>query len=523
MSKKEVVEEKEKILTKYDRKVQRRAEEKKKAAKEKAASTIGGIVIVVALLCLVLSFPIRSYLTVNGTFVNVAGEKVSKVEFDYNYNVVKNNYINQYSYYMSMLGIDLTGDLSQQMYSGSLTWEDFFQQMAVENIINNKALLDQAEAEGFTYDATDEYTEYCENIKKSAQNTGVSEKQYIRQTYGSYATASRIKPYVEETLKAGAYYRAVSDAKEPTEEAIKAYYEENKNDYDSIDYRLITISADLPTEPTELADPVEESEETKDTAEEKAYVPSEAEVAHAMELAKEEADKALEAITTDGELKENVKKGEMVSQIRDWLFEADRKAGDTTVIENTTSNLYYVLAFEKRYLDETPSVDARVIMLKDQDGQVILDEWKNSGATEDSFAALADQYNDESLGLEGGLYEALISGGMPEEMEAWIYDGSRTQGDTTAISLEDGYTYVVYYIGTNMPEWSLEISNTLIADIMTTYIEEITKGYEVSDPKGNLKYLKVQEAEKAAAESAAESIASESEETQSEATSTDGE
>lgn len=98
-------EKQEKILTRYDLKMQRRAEEKKRAEKEKRMSTITGVVIVVALACLVASFPIRTYLTVNGTFVEVAGEKISRVEFDYNYNMIKNNYIAQNGYYMSMFGV----------------------------------------------------------------------------------------------------------------------------------------------------------------------------------------------------------------------------------------------------------------------------------------------------------------------------------------------------------------------------------------------------------------------------------
>ena len=142
-------EKQEKILTRYDLKMQRRAEEKKRAEKEKRMSTITGVVIVVALACLVASFPIRTYLTVNGTFVEVAGEKISRVEFDYNYNMIKNNYIAQNGYYMSMFGVNLNGDLSAQMYSDTMTWKDFFEQMTMESIINNKALGDQAKAEGY--------------------------------------------------------------------------------------------------------------------------------------------------------------------------------------------------------------------------------------------------------------------------------------------------------------------------------------------------------------------------------------
>ena len=115
-------EKQEKVLTKYDLKMQKRTEEKKKAQREERIGMMIGIAIVVALVCLVASFPIRSYLTVNGTYVKVAGEKVSRVEFDYNYNLVKSDYYTQNGYYLSMFGIDLSGDLSTQMYSDTMSW-----------------------------------------------------------------------------------------------------------------------------------------------------------------------------------------------------------------------------------------------------------------------------------------------------------------------------------------------------------------------------------------------------------------
>ena len=122
MSKKEAEnKEEKKVLTKYDLKMQRREEERKKARRDELTGRITGIVVVLALLCLVLSFPIRSYLTINGTYIEVAGEKVSRVEFDYHYNLMKNSYITQNSYYLSMFGIDLSKDPSAQMYNDQLT------------------------------------------------------------------------------------------------------------------------------------------------------------------------------------------------------------------------------------------------------------------------------------------------------------------------------------------------------------------------------------------------------------------
>lgn len=506
-------EKQEKVLTKYDLKMQRRAEEKKKAEREKRMSTITGIIVVVALACLVASFPIRTYLTVNGTYVEVAGEKISKVEFDYNYNLITNNYIAQNGYYMSMFGVNLNGDLSAQMYSDTLTWKDFFEQMTMDSIINNKALRDQARAEGYTYDASQDYEEYMDSLKKAASEAGVSEKEYIRQCFGTYATASRLKGFVMESLRMNAYYEKVTEEKKPSEEEIAAYYEENQNNYDSVDYRLITVNAQLPTEPTELADPVEETDGTE-AAEggedaDKAYEPSEAEIAFAMQEAQKEAEEALKTISADGELSENVLRANMVSQLRDWMFDSERKTGDTTIIENTNSHLYYVAEFVDRYRDETPSVDARIVILSADSAvqaDAVLEEWKGGAATEESFGEIADKYNDASAGIEGGLYEALLPGGVPEALGDWLKDEARTPGDTTSITGGEGEaSYVVYYVGTNDPQWSINISNTLLQQTLSEYLEEISEGYEVTDPKGNLNYLKVQAALDAAEQSSEES------------------
>ncbi len=527
MSKKEsqnIEEQKEKAVTKYDLKMQKRAEEKARAKKEKQVSLITSILIVAALVCFMASFPIRSYLTVHGTYVKVAGENISRLEFDYNYNMALNNYMNQYGTYLSYMGLDLTGDLSTQMYSDSLTFKDFFEKMAVENIIQTKALKAEAKAAGFTYDATKDYEDYLNYVSQAAEAAGMTEKQFVQENFGAYATTSRLKPIVMENLESSAYYDSVSDEKMPSDEDAENYYAENKDSYDSIDYRMTVINAELPTEPTDLADKTEDTTTTDNTTgststdsttgtDTTTYEPSEAEIAYAMEQAKAEADTALKSIAKDGELKENAKRTSLASVTREWLFDESRKAGDTTVIEDETNNRYYVLAFEKRYLDETPTVDVRAVILSN-DGDVsadsVLEEWKSGAATEDSFAELADKYNTASATTsEGGLFEALSVSNVSDELKDWMTDSSRVQGDTAVIAPEgESYTYVVYFIGTNEAEWMKSIKNTLLTDIMADYLEEITANYSVEDSRNNLNYLKVEAAESAAA-AASESASAE--------------
>ena len=501
----------QKVMTKYDRKVQKRKEEKEKEKKEERISTTVGIVFLVALVCLVASFPIRTYLATHETYVVINGEEVNKVEFDYAYNTSKNNYITQYGSYLSYFGLDTSKDLSTQMYSDTLTWQDYFEQNAVESLKQNKALMAEAKAAGFTYDTTDEYNTFKETIKTSAASAGISEKEYVRSIYGSYATMGRIEEYVKNDMVMNAYYQKLQEDNAPGDDEIQSYYEENKATYDSVDYRLTTIEADLPTEPTELADPVEETAAdttgttdgtaATDTTQDTAYQPSDAEIAKAMDDAKVLADDAEQTVAKDGEVHENEKKSSVNYMISDWLFDDARKAGDTTVITNDNSHCYYVVAFEKRYLDETPSADVRVIIpTEDKTGEEILEEWKNGAATEDSFAELCKKYTQDTSAVEnGGLFEQVTKTGMTEELSNWIFDSSRQAGDTVAITVSDT-TYVLYYIGQDQPEWKINIKNTLVSDTMSQHMQDITADVTVEDPKGKLNYLKVQAEESAAAE-----------------------
>lgn len=503
----------QKVMTKYDRKVQKRKEEKEKEKKEERISTSVGIVFLVALVCLVASFPIRTYLATHETYVVINGEEVNKVEFDYAYNTSKNNYITQYGSYLSYFGLDTSKDLSTQMYSETLTWQDYFEQNAVESLKQNKALMAEAKAAGFTYDTTDEYNTFKETIKTSAAAAGVSDKEYVRSIYGSYATMGRIEEYVKNDMVMNAYYQKLQEDNAPSDDEIQSYYEENKATYDSVDYRLTTIEADLPTEPTELADPVEETAAdttgstdgtaATDSTQDTAYQPSDAEIAKAMEDAKVLADDAEQTVAKDGEAHENEKKSSVNYLISDWLFDDARKAGDTTVITNDNSHCYYVVAFEKRYLDETPSADVRVIIpTEDKTGEEILEEWKNGAATEDSFAELCKKYTQDTSAVEnGGLFEQVTKTGMTEELSNWIFDSSRQAGDTVAITVSDT-TYVLYYIGQDQPEWKINIKNTLVSDTMSQHVQDITADVTVEDPKGKLNYLKVQAEESAAAETA---------------------
>ncbi len=487
------VTENEKVMTKYDRKMQRRKEEAERAKKEEIRGMIIGIALVAALAIFVLSFPIRSYLAVNGTYIKVGGEKVTPVEFDVQYNISKSTYIEQMSYYLSMFGMTDTSTLEYQSYNNNMTFGDYFAQMAAESLVEQRAVIAKAKEAGFTYDAAEDLEEMKASMETTAVNEGVSLDEYVQSIYGSLATWDRVKPYLEDALYASVYYNKVMEESMPSDEEIQTEYETNKDMYDSVDYRMTIVEADLPT--TAPDGTVEKDEEGNEIE----YEPTEEEIAAAMEEAYLKAQEAEKTVAEDGEEYTGVNLSSVSSYISDFLSDENRKAGDTTIVEISESNGYWVVSFGRRYLDETPTHDVRMIYTTTTDGQTILGEWKAGEATEESFQELVKKYDETGAASMGGLYSGLEASGMEEEVEEWL-TAERAAGDTVAVTTESGITYVMYYVAASDPAWKLDATSALVTADMTAFMEEAIAGIEIEDPKKNLVYLHIEESTEEAAE-----------------------
>ncbi|MDE5802764.1 MAG: peptidylprolyl isomerase [Lachnospiraceae bacterium] len=496
----------QKIVTRYDRKVQRRKEEELKAKKRKQISRVVGIVILAAIVIGLASIPVRNYAASHSTYITVGGHDITKVEFDYYYNLASSDYINTYGTYLAYMGFNASGDYASQAYSDTMSWKDYFEQLAVDTIRQNKALVDAAHAAGFTYDTSQEYAAFAESAKTAAAAAGESLNRYYKLTFGRYSTVSGLKPYVEEGYLASAYYKHVAEEKAASADEIQAYYDENKESYDSVDYKLTEISAEIPEAQT-----VTDENGNVNTVE-----PTEEEIQAAMDAAKEEADAALLVIAEEGTEHNGMLRANISSKYRDWLFDEARKEGDTTIIEDADGHKYYVLQFVKRYLEDTATADVRVIATTAGNGEDILAEYNAAGATEDAFIELVRKYSEDNYSMsEDGLYKEVTSNSLNSAFSEWVFEEGRKPGDTVSL-VQDGTSFVLYYIGEGRPEWQVSIANTLLSETMSNYLDEIKEGCEVSDPKGRLVYLKVQAAANAGSDSQATEPADEGGEGQAE-------
>ena len=532
----------EKKMTRYDMKQQRRKEGKKE----------GGGVKMLAVACfafLAFWIGVFAYQTIesqkekNETYVTIGEHEIKKAEYDYYFYSGINTMYSYYGSYLSYFGLDLSQDLSTQYYSETMTWKDYFDEQAIMQLQQVYALADAAEAEGFVYDTKADGDAFAATVESSAASAGYSTGNYVKAAYGEYATVKTVKEFVERDSYAGAYYEKLQEGTEVTDEEITAYYEENKASYDSVDYLVCMVEADIVTEEeveiaveTEAETVVEETEAetTEETVEEEA---EEDLTAAAMEEAKIVANEMLSKITdeasfeelaltyaTDAEAeihKENVKQSAITpSAVATWLFDDARQAGDSTVIEYTSGNAYYVVYFQNRYLDESKTVDVRHILIPFETvestedmteeeiaeaeeaakaaalatAEGIYDEWQEGDATEESFAALAEAHStDTGSNTNGGLYEAVAKDEMVESFNDWIFDEVRQPGDSDIVESTYGY-HIMFFVADNEMAWKLDVESVIRDNKLNDYVESLMEAYEVVDVNGNIPFLHVEDA-----------------------------
>lgn len=348
-----------KVITKYDRKMERRRIEQEKEAKSRKRMKIGGTIIIVCLAALIIGSIgtglINRYKTFNGTYIKVGEHELTKLEYDYYYNKVVYDYISTYSYMLSYMGLDTTKDYADQPYYGNLTWKDFFDQMTVSQIQEMKALVDDAQAAGFTYDVTEGYESFLANLKTSAASAGMTENEYYKEVYGPYANEKRVESFVKESLLASAYYEKLNADNVPSQEEIDAYYAENKNDYDTVSYRSFSFTSADVTSESEEADRKAEVEKLQKSAEEFKTRLESGEDFNAL-CAEYSQDAELKAsyenTELDYSLNENAEYASVSYAYADWLFDEARTAGEIEIIPDESGVKCYVVKFESRSKNE---------------------------------------------------------------------------------------------------------------------------------------------------------------------------
>ena len=351
------VKEEQKVQTKYDRKMAARKEKEEKDKRdEKIFKIVSSCIGIALVLVIVVSIGYSVYSRQNalkGTYIEIGDRKVSQLEFDYYYNKTVNNYLTSYSSILPYMGLDTSRDFADQPYTDDLTWKDMFDEMTVGQITQIHALLEDAEEKGFVHDTTAEYEEGIASIEEAAKTAGASASDYYKSMFGKYASKSNVSSFMKDSLLASAYYSSMLEENKPSEEEVEAYYQENKQNYDKVDYRSFVFRSDLAEDASE-EDIEKAMKELKEKAD--AFVSARKDGTEFKELciqnASEEDKANYESEDSDASLREGSYYSSVPYAVSDWLYDDARVEGDLAAIEDETGHQYYVVEFSKKYYDE---------------------------------------------------------------------------------------------------------------------------------------------------------------------------
>ena len=474
---------------------ERQLAEKKEAKKIKIYTN--AFVAVLALLIVVAAYSgITNKIASSGVYekktiaATVGEHQLSNAELSYYYMDGINNFSTTYGDYAFMYGVDTTVPLDQQVYNPDTneTWADSFIAQAVSSAQATYALVDAAKAEGFTL-SEDEQMQLdltISNIDGYASIYGYENGDaFLKAQYGNGATKESYAAYIERNTIASAYQTAHQAALTYTDEQIQEADAANEASYNSYNYNqyYLAVNKFLTGGTTDA-----EGNTTYTDEERAAAMAAAEEAANALidetVVTVEDLDAAIAAlpINADVDAASTAYNGQRYASINtyltEWITDSARQEGDKTIVpvkstttdengnevENVTA--YYIVYFNGIDANETELVNVRHILVSfqgqtNEDGTYtdeakavakeaadsILAEWENGDATEESFAALANERSsDTGSNTNGGLYKNVYPGQMVTAFNDWCFDASRATGDTAIVETNYGY-HVMYFVG----------------------------------------------------------------------------
>ena len=269
------------------------------------------------------------------------------------------DFLGQYGSYASMFGLDYTKPMDSQLsIDGTMTWQQYFLNSALNAWTDYQAMYHEADANGFVLDQ--EYLDYLEKLPytmaQSAEDMGYeSAEAMLQRDMGAGATVDAYLNYLNTYYKGYMYYGECLEQIAVTDADIEAYFDAHAEEYSAnglektdecyVDVRHILICPKGGT--------TNEAGQTTYSDEEWAAAKAEANALLDQWLAEEPSEESFAALAkaksedpgsaSNGGLYEDVCVGQMVPEFEGWCFDASRQHGDYGIVQTTYG--YHIMYF----------------------------------------------------------------------------------------------------------------------------------------------------------------------------------
>ncbi|MBQ9329658.1 MAG: hypothetical protein IJ221_01540, partial [Oscillibacter sp.] len=279
-------------------KTAREAEQRKAEKRSNVLYAVIGVVFAAAVVVSVIWN--SNIISRSATAVTIDGENYNAAEVTFYYQSAYRNFVSNWSYFVSYLGLNTSASLESQTVNDSaasmlgvdagITWKEYFLTTGINQMATIQGALKAAQAEGFVYPASvqAQYDAATESLAAAAKASNLSETQYLQNSFGSSVITAKVyKAQLLRMVQYEAYANAYQDSLTYSASELESAYAEDPNSYDKVAYEAVTI--------------VGTAESTTD-ADGNTVEPTEEESAAAQEAAKTAADQLLADYRAGGDL-----------------------------------------------------------------------------------------------------------------------------------------------------------------------------------------------------------------------------
>ncbi|MDR0382329.1 MAG: hypothetical protein LBH86_10115 [Oscillospiraceae bacterium] len=257
--------------------------------------------------------------------IMVGDEAITGYEYQFHYTTAVNEFLSVNGSYLDGY-LDPTQPFGEQPYPGSedLTWEDFFRDSVVSNLVRYVALYQEAVEQDYTLSMEDELgiESNMSNMRAYCEESGVVPEEFLSQMYGVGMTESLLQNIMTRFALAVSFEDSIVRTYSFTDDEIRAYYEANKEEGADYEGNVVTVRYILLAEKEE-ADSVYQMFQDSDGSED-------AFAALAIQYSLDQQTAA------SGGLCEDVGPNSAPADYDDfdsWCFDAARQPGDHALIE----------------------------------------------------------------------------------------------------------------------------------------------------------------------------------------------
>ena len=404
------------------------------------------------------------------------------------------------------------------------TWRDTIVNEAAEEVMNQVLINNDAKANGFTEFSQADRAASMEadslNDTAKASNYG-SASAYLTAAYGSGMSRRAYKSYMAKEILSEEYQQYLSQfTLFPSNDEVKAKYDEKPEDYQMADFNFYFFSAETDDDgkAKDLDKTKEEAQKVADAAKD-----SDSFTQAVIDILKERKEDSYAEALESGEdttYHEGMSSSYLSSlnpKLTEYLFKSEN-VGKTSIIE--ADNGTYAVLLDALYQDDTATVSYRTLTLNVDAPKDATDEQLAKAAADVEAKANALIGNGRLSNFEffnlvkanTDVTSEIINGGyvgngvitnfipeteedeeMPEDEDAehdtsdtatevdeakqavgtWMFDTARQEGDTFVSVSSDKKTVVIYFFVDNIPGWAATARASLTSDRNDQWYEDL--------------------------------------------------